>query len=412
MPTQKTLEIPSELRPLFASVKDDCTLVLHDLISQPEFKEPADLALKDDSQQPPRWWTFLIKVWNIIKTYLVADPNHCHGNGYVSRDCRADGKRNAGILSIANIWTIGTSFSFFIFITGGLLGGALALVPALIVLHFSNKVGEGYATSNSRKASYAKRMAIFFIAINAVTTLIAGPGADMLLNRDVLVQQHAAQIVEETIIADLKNRQAEARQLATKHQALQLQCDQAREEISQLPQGSTERIDKYRQHLGPYDQKDWIGEPDEVLPTCPLAKRYAVRAKDAQQKADQDVASTRAALSKMGAQVYLRDKQPLLYAVYFAPQGDPKSGVAIAAIAFSSFVKRVVTGDFASLVVQMFSSAVSAITSLAAISALGSYAQREDTKDSHDADIPKYRDHLLTTLRESIQALPVIDAES
>ena len=409
MPSKKRKDIhPQNPEQLYEFARKYPGDFINHCLSQPQWKKLSEARDDNDS-------SLLSRCMSILKKHsfalFLARPSGFIGRGFVSEEVKSSSVKLATSVSITTGLNVFGVWPLLLYAFGTLpFGGVASVGFGAFLLKLMNIAGESAAANNPRARKLAQGWLMLFLALNIFTTIAGGVGSLLLLGQKQLSEAHADEIVATRVMPDFKVRLSEAKALWVAQKAFQQKCDEGERELLSLPEGSVARGDKFRQLYGEYGSI-WEGEPETILPDCPLAKHRGSQATEAQAQAQSDLAQARQDHSRLQSEPFLKEEYPKLHGSEFTASGALKDKDKAVSLAMELFFERMARVNISGLGSSGVVFILSIITSMASIWLIKLHSCRSDVQRSHILEISKIRRNFFNDVRKGIRQIPTTPAE-
>jgi hypothetical protein len=241
------------------------------------------------------------------------------------------------------------------------------------------------------------------LSLNALQSIVAGVGTELLLNSSGLSQLKAQELIKEQI-----NRVETLKQIdSPQYKDALARCESGEKELSQLDKSHPRWQSLFVQLYGTWEQRDrnWEKDPLEQLPLCPQVEQLREKAYQTYETTKEQLQQSLAVRATMGNDLaYLQQKMPLVYTQNFTPSGELSSGLEASRLAILSFIAKLTQGDWSGLGFPLFFLLLSLITSGFACVMTIALSYRPDTQKSFSEAVQLQRDIWLETHRRELMA--------
>ena len=217
---------------------------------------------------------------------------------------------------------------------------------------------------------------MMFISLNILLSAISGIGSELMVNRNGLRHQLAAEQLDKKLDA-APNLILYEDQIA--------ECNRLKEDI-QRPEGDPLRRAAYTEAYGsfsPEPPENLLSIPDSELKVCHLVHKKSIEVKTETERLN----AQQRRRSQLGNDIaFLKAQFPDTYEVYFTEEGDIISGAEEFRLAFDSFFGKLITRDYSDvgqLGFAFFMFSLSVVTSAGACLLIIGHVLRQDTARSH-----------------------------
>lgn len=362
-----------------------------------EAKNPA----KNTQNQPSKQG--LIKK---LLELVIANPQDFHGRAIVSENLAKDSQYTAALVSISSLLNAATNFPllYFAFKDLGILAVPMTVLANALILKYTNDSAVVASARKPHSQSSVPNWAIAaMLSLNALQSIVAGVGTELLLNSSGLSQLKAQELIKEQI-----NRVETLKQIdSPQYKDALARCESGEQELSQLDKSHPRWQSLFVQLYGTWGERDrnWENVPLEQLPLCPQVERLREDAYQAYETAKQQLQQALAVRATMGNDLaFLQQKMPLVYTPHFTPSGELSSGLEASRLAILSFIAKLAQGDWSGLGFPLFFLLLSLITSGCACVITIALSYRQDTQKSFSEAVQLQRDIWLETRRRELMA--------
>ncbi len=308
------------------------------------------------------------------------DPTQYHGKAFVTPNLREHSNTTCRVAVLANWINVLTAVPAFHFGFSSLGPAGFILTIALsgISLKWSNeKAAAAAAAASKGNRLWSNQSLLFFVAINAILTVISGIGSELLTNQAGLSSQLAKEKLEQ-LKPDL------SLYISAEERCKEIN-DQLRTILANDPKRNSLEVEARGRWDDRISNKDWSKTPTEQIPVCVLKDRRNLDQKFL------DFERSEQKRRKVGNDVeFLKNEQPQLFESHFTLDGKVRDGAKAFELAFEGFFGRLLVADFKNLgqmgfPLLMFS--LSVVTSMGACVMLIAHARREDTQQSYNEQV-------------------------
>jgi hypothetical protein len=336
---------------------------------------------------------------------VIANSQDFHGRAIVSENLAKDSQYTAALVSISSLLNATSNFPllYFAFKDLGILAVPMTALANALILKYTNDSAVATSARKPHSRSWSNWAIAAMLSLNALQSIVAGVGTELLLNSSGLSQLKAQELIKEQI-----NRVETLKQIdSPQYKDALARCESGEKELSQLDKSHPRWQSLFVQLYGTWEQRDhnWENVPLEQLPLCPQVERLREDAYQAYETAKQQLQQSLAVRATMGNDLaFLQQKMPLVYTQNFIPSGELSSGLEASRLAILSFIAKLTQGDWSGLGFPLFFLLLSLITSGFACVMTIALSYRPDTQKSFSEAVQLQRDIWLETHRRELMA--------
>jgi hypothetical protein len=358
--------------------------------------EQANKPLKPREKQ-----TELQQFGSFIKGLVIANSKDLHGQAFVSRNLEKDAEKTANAVSVSSVLDALSNYPilFFSFKDMGGLAIPLTLITTVLILKFTNETATAAAARKPQGKGWSNIGIIGFSLMSVLQSLVAGVGAELLLNPSGLSQLKSQLLIEQT------TQRVEALKPVDNplYQEAKEKCERKATEWNQLDKDDPRRDSLYVLIYGTFDQRNanWSNIPTEELPLCRRVDRLGKEVYQDYETAKKNWEKLLTIRVSMGNDLaFVKEKMNASYTQHFTPSGELASGIEATRLAILNFEQKFARGDFGALGFSLFFLLLSIITSAIACFMIIALSRREDTAKSFSETVEIQRDMWLENLRQ------------
>ncbi|MCL2931820.1 MAG: hypothetical protein MGG11_05920 [Trichodesmium sp. MAG_R03] len=355
-------------------------------------KLTSDEHIFPDKKKQKNVTLLLIKLWCWSKKQICIDPDELHGNAYVSKELTKAALVAASVGTIANSINAATTFPFFLltFKDLGLIAWPLAFLINVYLIKFGNSSASAAADKQPITIGWARIGMAGFISLNLVQSVVAGVGAELLLNQSGLSRKLGEELVSESVLAPLENKISVIEEEKKVAIATRQECKILQQKLERLPGNDSRRDEFHLKAYGSYADriskggyKSYQEDPIEQWPLCPKASALEARSdRNLQVPMANYQDKMREVKSYGSAAAYLQAVKPEIYERRFDEVGNVRSGTEATRVAVILFTDKFLSFQWAELGLSLYLFSLSIITSAIAILLAIFYSNREDVQIS------------------------------
>ncbi|MEY3870955.1 MAG: hypothetical protein RLZZ338_4849 [Cyanobacteriota bacterium] len=347
----------------------------------------------------------LQEVANFIKGLVIADSEDLHGKVFVSNNLKKDAKITATSVTVSSFLDAFSNYPilFYSFKDTGVLAIPLTLITTALILKFTNETATSAAARKPQGKGWSNIGIIGFSLMSVLQSLVAGVGAELLLNQSGLSQLKSQLLIEQT------TQRVEALKPVDNplYQDAQKKCAGKEKELNQLDKDDPRRDSLYVLLYGTFDQRNanWSNIPTEELPLCRRVDRLGKEVYQDYETAKKNWEKLLTIRVSMGNDLaFVKKNMDASYTQHFTPSGELLSGIEATRLAILNFQQKFARGDFAGLGFSLFFLLLSIITSAIACFMIIALSRREDTAKSFSETVEIHRDMWLENRRKELMA--------
>ena len=177
---------------------EDLILIKWLHIHRPDLVEKAQQQQSKDKSNIAR--SFSLVLLQFLLSVIWAKAEEFDGNAIKSDETVQQAQLTSGVGSGATLFNAITNWPILLHAfrtTGPVLAFSLSIVLNLIILWWTNQSGTTGASRKHGNKLWSAAGIMAFIAISAVQSVVAGVGAELSTNQNVLAQNYATQLVNE-----------------------------------------------------------------------------------------------------------------------------------------------------------------------------------------------------------------------
>ena len=345
-----------------------------------------------DQKNNKNFALLFLTFWSWSKKQICIDSDELHGNAYVSKELTKAALVVASVGTIANSINAATTLPFFLltFKDLGLFAWPLALLINVYLIKFGNSSANAAADKQPITIGWARIGMAGFISLNLVQSVVAGVGAELLLNQSGLSRRLGEELVSQSVFAPLENKISDIEKEKKFAIATRQECQILQQKLERLPTNDLKRDEFHLKAYGSYADrisqggyKSYQEDPIEQWPLCPKANALEARSDRNLQGPREDYQEKIKEVKSYGsAAAYLKAVKPEIYERRFDEVGNIRSGTEAARVAVILFTDKFLGFQWADLGLSLYLFSLSIITSAIAILLAIFYSNREDVQIS------------------------------
>jgi hypothetical protein len=381
---------------------------VEDLISYIE-QHPDYAELVEQAKNPPKHTSRQnksAKVSQFLLELVIANPENFYGKAMVSQELIQQSKLTAALVSVSSLLNFFTNSPLLFFAFKNMGGWAYlwTVITNGLILYFTNGTATAASARKPGRESWANCAIAAMITMNALQSVVAGIGTELLLNQSGLSELKAKELVEGQVqrvelLKEIDNPQ---------YLDAQQRCKEGEAILNNMQRNNPRWDSLFIQLYGSYAQRnqDWSPVPIEKLPICRKVDRLQTEAYANYEVAKAKLETQLTIRAELGNDVqFLEQEMDVLYNQHFTDDGHIESGVEAARVAIFSFFNKLTNGDLAGLGFPLFFLILSLITSGFACAMTIAHSHRQDTKKSFSDAVERERDRWLEKKRRELMEL-------
>ena len=345
-----------------------------------------------DKKKQKKITLLLIKLLCWSKKQICIESDELHGNAYVSKELTRAALVVASVGTIANSINAATTFPFF-FLTFkdlGLMTWPLSFLINVYLIKFGNSSASAAADKQPITIGWARIGMAGFISLNLVQSVVAGVGAELLLNQSGLSRKLGEELVYESVLEPLENKILVIEEEKKVAIATRQECKILQQKLERIPTNDSRRDEIHLKAYGSYADrisqggyKSYQKDAIEQWPLCPKASALEARSKRNLQVPMANYQDKMREVKSYGsAAAYLQAVKPEIYELRFDELGNIRSGTEATRVAVILFAEKFLSFQWAELGLSLYLFSLSIITSAIAILLAIFYSNREDVQIS------------------------------
>ncbi|MFP4693527.1 MAG: hypothetical protein ACLFM2_06655 [Halothece sp.] len=370
--------------------------------NNPDCIELADKA-KFELEKPkptPKWK----KALDWLRGVIVAKPEDFHGTSLVTPELKKHSQLTANTVTVAGFLNFISNQSLFLFAFNGfgvILGPVASFGFNVCVLKFTNNCATMVSSSKKGMRSWSKLAFCGLIVLNAVQSIVAGVGIELMLNQVTIREERARLLVDKQI----ENEETRLQQMEGPTGSLYQTAKEKCEEFGDTPKDDPKYDQRYVQALGSYSDRnrDWDQVPTEDLPDCRQQTRLESEADQEKTEAQEALEAVKDQRGQITNIEVLEENYPAIYEQHYTEDGELASGTAAVSMATRYFLNNLYGMNFEKISFSLFFMMLSIITSFLACFLTFAHARRQDTQMSRSDEVQRFRDQWLENLHQEME---------